>query len=114
MFGDPLPPGFDMHLWSHVLHDWGESDVRHLLAKSYDSLEPGGTVAVHDAHINAEKTGPLPVARFSVLLMHSTRGKCYSVAELGSILSDLGFKETRFTDTVGNRSIITAKKPIRR
>ena len=111
MFSEPLPRGFDMHLWSHVLHDWGESDVRLLLSKSLDALEPGGMVAIHDAHIDGEKTGPLPVARFSVLLMHSTQGKSYSVGELGSFLDELGFREMRFTETTGSRSIITAKKP---
>ena len=25
MFTDPLPSGFDAHLYSHVLHDWAPS-----------------------------------------------------------------------------------------
>ncbi len=54
---------------------------------------------------------PLPVARFSVLLMHSTRGKCYSVGEIGAILDELGFQEPAYADTTGNRSIIMAVKP---
>ena len=37
----------------------------------------GGLLVVHDAHLNDEKTGPLPVAAFSCLLMHSTEGRCY-------------------------------------
>ncbi len=111
MFSEELPGGFDVHLWSHVLHDWGESDVRLLLSSSFESMDPGGMVVIHDAHVNAEKTGPLPVARFSVLLMHSTRGKCYSVREIGAILDELGFQEPAYADTTGNRSIIMAVKP---
>jgi SAM-dependent methyltransferase len=111
MFADELPRGFDIHLWSHVLHDWGESDVGTLLSKSFEALNPGGIIVIHDAHINAEKTGPLPVARFSVLLMHSTKGKCYSVREIDDILDELGFRETRFAETTGNRSVIIAVKP---
>jgi O-methyltransferase domain len=34
MFTDTLPTGFDLHLLSHVLHDWDESRVRRLLATS--------------------------------------------------------------------------------
>jgi O-methyltransferase domain len=111
MFKEPLPEGFDIHLWSHVLHDWDESEVSLLLSKSWEALEPGGMIAIHDAHINADKTGPLAVARYSVLLMHSTRGKCYSVTELGSFLSKLGFRDMHYVETIANRSIITAKKP---
>lgn len=111
MFTADLPGGFDVHLYSHVLHDWDEADVRVLLSKSFESLNPGGMVVIHDAHLNAGKTGPLPVARFSVLLMHSTKGKCYSVKEIGGILEELGFREPEFTHTVGNRSVIMASKP---
>ncbi|MFH1151394.1 MAG: methyltransferase [Actinomycetota bacterium] len=111
MFASALPRGFDVHLWSHVLHDWSEDEVRLLLSRSFESLDPGGMVVIHDAHINAEKTGPLAVARFSVLLMHSTRGKCYSVREIGGYLEDCGFIELGYADTTGNRSIITAVKP---
>jgi SAM-dependent methyltransferase len=111
MFSDPLPRGFDIHLWSHVLHDWDEPEVVELLSKSYDSLPPGGRVAIHDAHVNEKKDGPLEVARFSVLLMHSTEGKCYSVAEINSMLSGLGFIAAEFIPTVAYRSLIVATKP---
>lgn len=111
MFADDLPRGFDIHLWSHVLHDWSSSDVQLLLSKSLESLNPGGMVVIHDAHTNAEKTGPLPVARYSVLIMHSTRGKCYSVQEIGAFLGELGFQEPKCFETTGNRSVITAAKP---
>jgi hypothetical protein len=36
--------------------------VQELLAKSFASLVPGGMILVHDAHINAAKAVPLPVA----------------------------------------------------
>src|SRR5512140_2959226 len=31
MWSDPFPPDCDVHLLSHVLHDWDEPDVRRLL-----------------------------------------------------------------------------------
>jgi len=52
--------------------------VEQLLAKSYAALAPGGTIVVHGAHIHAAKTGPLPVAAYSALLMTISEGKCYS------------------------------------
>ncbi len=110
MFAEPLPTGFDMHLWSHVLHDWDLPQVAELLARSCASLMPGGMVVIHDAHINADRTGPLAVARFSVLLMHSTVGRCYSVAEMGRLLAEAGFGEISCAPAVAHRSLITAKK----
>jgi hypothetical protein len=69
-------------------------------------------IAIHDSHINADKTGPLAVAEFSVLLMYSTEGKCYSVTELNNMLQSMGFTDHRFIPTIADRSIITAKKPV--
>src|SRR4051812_30532180 len=65
MFKDAWPGGFDLHLISNVLHDWDVPVVKQLLAKSFQALEPGGLLIIHDAIINREKTGPLPVASYS-------------------------------------------------
>jgi SAM-dependent methyltransferase len=111
MFSDPLPEGHDLHLFSHVLHDWDEGSVRGLLAASYSSLAPGGWFVDHDVHINADKTGPLPAAEYSVFLMHATPGKCWSVAELGGLLEACGFAEVSWRDTAGDRSVVLARKP---
>ena len=111
MFVDPLPAHHDLHLFSHVLHDWGEEQVPRLLAASFAALEPGGRLVDHDAHIDATKTGPLPVAEYSVLLMHSTPGKCWSVGELATMLDDAGFVDVQWRGTGGDRSAVLARKP---
>ena len=111
MFSDAWPCGFDIHLFSHVLHDWDVQDVEHLLEQSFHALEPGGMVAIHDAHINKHKTGPLEVAEYSILLMLSTRGKCYSVGEMETMLTRIGFQELQSVPTAGFRSLVTAIKP---
>jgi len=111
VFKEPFPRDFDVHLYSHVLHDWDEDSVNFLLRKSYEALSPGGMIAIFDAHINKDKTGPLEVAEYSVLLMSSTLGKCYSVGEIGDALKMAGFVEKDYTFVAANRSLITAKKP---
>jgi len=111
MFKDPLPRDSDVHLYSNVLHDWGVAEVRQLLSVSFNGLKPGGLLIIHDAFINSDKTGPLPVAAYSALLMHSTQGKCYSVAEYEELLDEVGFREFRFCDTAADRGALTAQKP---
>lgn len=111
MFTDPLPAGHDLHLFSNVLHDWDFPQVRQLLAASFHALAPGGLILVHDAHLNADKTGPLPVARYSALLMSVTEGKCYSTREMEELLTAAGFVDFVHQPTVVDRSVITARKP---
>jgi len=110
MLADSLPGGADVHLYSNVLHDWDEPVVRTLVEKSFAALQPGGLIVVHDAFLNAAKNGPLHVAEYSVLLMHSTEGRCYSTAEMGQYLTDAGFRDVTYRDTAAARGIMTAKK----
>jgi len=112
MFGDKLPTGFDVHLISNVLHDWDFPLVKQILNNSFAALAPQGLLIIHDAHINREKTGPLPVAAYSAMLMHSTEGKCYSIVETEDLLSLSGFVEFEFKPTAADRGVITARKPV--
>lgn len=111
MFHDDLPGAFDLHLISNVLHDWNEPMVKELLHKSFAALEPGGMLIIHDVHINADKSGPLPNASYSAMLMHSTEGKCYSISELYPMLLEIGFQNPKTTETAADRSIIMTTKP---
>lgn len=110
VFKDALPRGHDAHLISNVLHDWDWAEVRAILSASVKALEAGGLLVIHDAWINAEKTGPLPVAAYSAMLMHSTEGKCYSTLEIETILRELGMTEFKFQETAADRGILAARK----
>jgi predicted O-methyltransferase YrrM len=105
-----IPEGFDVHLFSHVFHDWNEGRVKQLLTNSFTSINAGGSIIVHDAHVNPEKNGPLPVAEYSVLLMFSTEGKCYSLSELAPLMYEAGFTAVEERSGMVNRSIIVARK----
>jgi len=111
MFAEALPGSFDVHLWSNVLHDWDTPMVRVLIEKSFVALPPGGLVVVHDALLNRDKRGPRTVAANSVLLMVITEGKCYSIAEMESLLVSVGFVNVQHTTTAVDHSIMTGRKP---
>jgi acetylserotonin N-methyltransferase len=105
-----FPKGCDVHLFSNVLHDWDVPEVKQLLARSHESLTSDGLLVIHDAFINADKTGPLHVAEYSALLMHSTQGKCYSTAEYAALVEEAGFTPGPYQDTVAARGFMTAVK----
>lgn len=103
-------PEADILLLSNVLHDWDEPEMRELLVKAAQTLAPGGLLIIHDAFIRDDKTGPLPVAEYSALLMNITQGKCYSAAEYGAVLAELGFEVGSYQDTVSDRGFMSAVK----
>lgn len=105
-----LPTGCDVHLYSNVLHDWGVAEVKKLLAASHAAMQSGDLLIIHDAFINADKNGPLHVAEYSCLLMHSTQGKCYSTGEYAALLEQAGFVPGAYHDTAVARGFMTATR----
>jgi SAM-dependent methyltransferase len=105
-----IPDGFDTHLFANAWHDWDYESIRKLAGLSYGSLKPGGMIVIFDAHLNDEKDGPLNVAEYSCLIMHSTEGRCYSTMEVRDVLLGTGFAEVEVHDVVAGRSAVTARK----
>lgn len=110
MFEGVLPSGFDVILLSNVLHDWEDSVAAALLAKAAQALPPGGLLLLHDAFLDADKRGPLPVAQYSALLMHSTEGRCFSVGEIRGWLEEHDLQWRGHHPTAVDRSVIIAAK----
>ena len=108
--GEDWPRDCDVHLFSNVLHDWDVSEIDKLLARCHEALPDGGIIAVHEAFLHPDKTGPLPVAEYSCILMHSTQGRCYSTEEIFDRLEAAGFGDPVHRDTAGDRGVIVAKK----
>ena len=77
---------------------------------SAQTLPPGGLLVIHEAFIHNDKSGPLPVAEYSALLMNITQGKCYTPDEYGAILEVFGFEVGAYHDTVADRGFMTAVK----
>lgn len=108
---DSLPEGYDMHLYSNVLHDWDAESIQRLAAASFAALPPGGVLVDHDMHIDDTKSGPLPAAEFSVRMMLVTAGKCYSTPELADIFGKVGFTDVHLRPTTAGYSAVVARKP---
>ena len=103
-------PEADALLFSNVLHDWDLPEIDLLLGKAATALSSGGMLIIHDAFIDDDLSGPLPVAEYSALLMNITQGKCYSAAEYGSRLLAHGFVPGPWQATVADRGFMTARR----
>jgi hypothetical protein len=109
MFADPWPSDCDVHLFSNVMHDWGKAEILALLRRSRETLSTGGTVLVHEAFLDPDKRGPLPVAEYSCILAHSTQGRCYAWSEMEAFLAEAGFRSLGYRPTGGDRGVVVAK-----
>lgn len=110
MWADPFPTA-DLHFYSDIYHDWPPEKCQFLTRKSFESLEPGGRLIIHEILYNDTRTGPLAAAAYSVAMLLNTQGQQYSAHELSKMLTDAGFTDIVSMPTFGYWSMVSGRKP---
>jgi SAM-dependent methyltransferase len=96
----------------HILHSEGIERSKALLAKTFRALAPGGTIAVAEFLVNADRTGPLGGLIFAVnMLVNTDCGDTFSFEEISAWLREAGFENARTLDTHGPSPLILATRP---
>jgi ubiquinone/menaquinone biosynthesis C-methylase UbiE len=98
----------------HILHSEGTERSRALIAKTFHALAPGGTIAIAEFLVNADRTGPVHALFFAVnMLVNTDNGDTYSFEEISNWLEDAGFVNARTLEAPGPSPLILATKPPR-
>jgi ubiquinone/menaquinone biosynthesis C-methylase UbiE len=96
----------------HILHSEGEERSKKLLAKVFDALASGGTIAIAEFLVDASRTGPMIGLFFAVnMLVNTDEGNTYSFEEISSWLQEVGFVNPRTVAAPGPSPLILADKP---
>jgi SAM-dependent methyltransferase len=104
--------GHDVATLGHILHSEGPERSRALLAKTFRALAPGGTIAIAEFLVNAERTGPVSGLFFAVnMLVNTASGGTYSFEEIAGWLKEAGFVQARTLEAPGPSPLILATKP---
>ena len=110
IWDDPFPPA-DVHFYSDIFHDFTVEKCRFLTRKSFDALEAGGRIILHEMLYNREKTGPFTVAGYNVSMLMWTEGQQFSGSELSLMLKEAGFTDVSAIPTFGYWHLVTGRKP---
>lgn len=104
--------GYNVATLGHILHSEGEAASRKLLKKVFDALAPGGTIAIAEFLVNADRRGPASGLIFAInMLVNTTDGDTWSFEEISTWLADAGFINPRLLDSPGPSPMILADKP---
>ena len=94
--------GHNLATLGHILHSEGEARSRALLRKVFEALAPGGTIAIAEFLVNADRTGPVNGLIFAVnMLVNTDVGDTYSFEEISGWLTDAGFADPRLLEAPG-------------
>ncbi|WP_162925334.1 methyltransferase [Aurantiacibacter odishensis] len=112
MFEEDWPTGHDAHFFANIFHDWSEETNALLSRKSFDALEPGGRIFLHEILMDDDGTGPWQAASFSIMMLLGTLGKQYTLPEFRALLEAAGFQDVRAHRSGGGYySLVSARKP---
>jgi ubiquinone/menaquinone biosynthesis C-methylase UbiE len=104
--------GHNVATLGHILHSEGIERSKALLKKTFQALTSGGTIAIAEFLVNAERTGPLNGLVFAVnMLVNTDCGGTYSFEEISDWLREAGFVDARTLDTHGPSPLILATRP---
>ncbi|MFC5861280.1 methyltransferase [Acidicapsa dinghuensis] len=104
--------GYQLAILGHILHSEGEARSKALLAKTFGSLASGGTVAIAEFLVNADRTGPVAGLFFAVnMLVNTDVGNTFSFEEISAWLAEAGFVDARLLESPGPSPLILATKP---
>ena len=104
--------GHNVATLGHILHSEGEERSKALLRKTFAAMAPGGTIAIAEFLVNADRTGPLNGLTFAInMLVNTDCGDTYSFEEISAWLGEAGFTDARTLATHGPSPLILATKP---
>jgi ubiquinone/menaquinone biosynthesis C-methylase UbiE len=104
--------GHDVATLGHILHSEGQERSRALLVKTFKALKSGGTIAIAEFLVNAERTGPPNALLFAVnMLVNTDTGDTFSFEEIREWLTEAGFVKVRTLEAPGPSPLILANKP---
>jgi ubiquinone/menaquinone biosynthesis C-methylase UbiE len=102
---------FDVAVLGNILHTEGEASSRDLLRRIGRALAPGGRVAILEMVPNDERTGPVFPLLFALnMLVHSSEGDTFTLAQLREWLTEAGFGAVETFDIGGSSPAIVAAK----
>lgn len=98
---DSLPQGADMISLVRVLYDHSDETVKTLLKNVYDTLPPGGRLAIVEPMSGGKTPDPQVDVYFSIYTLAMETGRTRSAEQISILLKDIGFEK------------ISARKPQR-
>ncbi|HEY9775605.1 MAG TPA: methyltransferase [Planktothrix sp.] len=105
---------YDVVLLGHILHSEGKKLSEQLLQRCYETLKPGGKLAIAEFIANDERSGPPMAMLFGVnMLLHTSEGCVFTEAELTDMLKKAGFEGAYRMKVEGapESPVMIAKKP---
>jgi ubiquinone/menaquinone biosynthesis C-methylase UbiE len=108
---DDFGSGFDLVLFSAILHMNSPLINKELLDKARRALNPGGLVVISDFILDEDRTTPVRGAIFAINMLVSTEaGDSYTEGELREWMKASGFDDIERKDLTSGHNLLMGRK----
>ena len=114
MLTDDFGDGFDLILGSEIIHNFGIEQNRVLIGRATERLQSGGRLAIKDAWVESDRSGPLSALRFGIALaIFAEHGGVYSSAEVVEWMNEAGlvYEDTHMLESNPGCYVVVGRKP---
>jgi hypothetical protein len=87
-----VPDGYDLHLLTAVLHDWGDDDCVRILANCAAALPAGGRIVVVDSQLEPGRRNSFAQATDALMLAYTPGGHERTLAEFDALWRRAGLQ----------------------
>ena len=100
----------DAIFFGNLLHGSGDKQCELLCKQSFDALQDGGQIFIHEMIWNDNKDGPMVTALWNATMRAIGPGRQRTAKELSAFCRAAGFQDDRFVQTSGCWSLVSARK----
>lgn len=102
---------YDATLMSNIIHNESHQDNARLFQRVFDTIKPGGYLALRDVIVDDLGTGPARAVSFGItMLFYTEQGRTYTVSEIAEWAAGAGFSAPE-TISSGDHALVLIRKP---
>ena len=107
-FFEHVPPGGDVYILSHIIHDWNQDQCLTILGNCRKALKPGARLLIVE-FVLPEGNTPHFGKLVDMVMLAIPGGEERTAAEYDTLLKTAGLKMTRVVPTTTDVSIVEAR-----
>ena len=107
-FFEHVPPGGDVYILSHIIHDWNEDQCLTILGNCRKAMKPGARLLIVE-FVLPEGNTPHFGKLVDMVMLAIPGGEERTAAEYDTLLKTAGLKMTRVVPTTTDVSIVEAQ-----
>ncbi|MFB7719014.1 methyltransferase [Nocardia sp. NPDC056100] len=108
-FFDPWPPGAQVYLLSHVLHDWNDEDARRILRRGAEAIGEGGRLLLIE-RLADDEPDELLATKMDLRMLVLVGGRERGAGDFACLAGDVGLDCRTLVRTDSGRTLLECRK----